>query len=402
MSLKFRNQPSVFCVLLIGLIGASAQQPAPAAPQRPASQFALVPAPPPSPTVHPDGSVTFDLLMTHAEVVEIQVEGFAKPFAMVKDAANPGHWTFSLPVMAPEYYSYSFLVDGVNVVDPHNIVTKPSAFRVQSVFFIPGHPAEPWEVQDVPHGVLHHHEYNSAIVKRDSSYYVYTPPGFDPAAKTTYPVLYLLHGYSDEDWAWTQMAKANVILDNLIAQGKAKPMIVVMPLGYGDMDMIRHGWAAWSDQALVQRNFKLFEEALYKEVMPRITAEYPISAGREDHAIAGLSMGGAETLLVGLNHTQDFAWIGAFSAGGIGANNFPKIFPAITPETGPAINSSLRLLWISVGTEDGLREPNRKLIAWLKEDGVQPKAVETPGMHVWMVWRDNLAHFAPLLFQPRK
>src|SRR6185312_14796869 len=353
--IKLHIHLPVSCLLLAGLCAASAQQTAPTPPRRPASQFALVPAPPPSPVIHADRSVTFDLLMPHAEVVEVQVEGFAKPFPMVKDAANPGHWTFSLPPMAPEYYSYSFLVDGVNVVDPHNIVTKPSAFRVQSVFFIPGQPAEPWEVQDVPHGVLHHHEYNSAIVKRDSSYYVYTPPGFDPAAKTKYPVLYL-----------------------------------------------RHGWAAWTEPALVQRNFTLFEEALYKEVMPRVTAEYPISASREEHAIAGLSMGGAETLLVGLNHTQDFAWIGAFSAGGIGANNFPKIFPAITPESGPAINKSLRLLWISVGTEDGLLEPNRKLIAWLKEDGVQPKAVETPGMHVWMVWRDNLANFAPLLFQPKK
>ncbi len=379
------------------------QQAAPTAslPPRSTSPAPLVAAPPPSPTIHPDGSVTFDLLMPHAEKVEVQVEGFVSPFAMTQ--TQPGHWTYTLPPLPPlppEYYSYSFLVDGVNVVDPHNVTVKPSAFRVQNIFLIPGH--EPWEVADVPHGVVHHHEYTSAIVKRTGSYYVYTPPGFDPASKKPYPVLYLLHGYSDEDWAWTQMAKANVILDNLIAAGKAQPMIVVMPLGYGDMDMIKRGWIAWQDQTLVRRNFTLFGQALYSEIMPRVQAEYPLSPSREDHAIAGLSMGGAETLLIGLNHTQDFAWIGAFSAGGIGSTGFPQLFPDITPQTAPEIDKRLRLLWISCGTEDGLLGPNRKLIAWLQEQGLHPKAVETPGMHVWMVWRDNLVHFAPLLFQPKK
>ena len=357
----------------------------------------LVPAPVATPEVHADRSVTFDLLMPHAEHVEVQVEGFARPFAMKADAA--GHWTYTLPPLAPEYYSYSFLVDGTNVVDPHNVVTKPSAFRVQSVLLVPGR--QLWEERDVPHGTVHHHVYTSAIVKRTSSYFVYTPPGFDAAAKRTYPVLYLLHGYSDEAWAWTDMAKANVILDNLIAEGKAQPMIVVMPLGYGDMEMIRRGWAAWQDPELVRRNFALFGEALYGEVMPRVRAEYPLSARREEHAIAGLSMGGAETLLVGLNHSEDFAWIGAFSAGGIGSSGFAQSFPAIEPATAAAFNRGNRLLWISCGTEDGLLEPNRKVIAWLQAQGLKPMAVETPGMHTWMVWRDNLAHFAPLLFQPQ-
>jgi enterochelin esterase family protein len=152
----------------------------------------------------------------------------------------------------------------------------------------------------------------------------------------------------------------------------------------------------------VRRNFTLFGQALYTEVMPLVTAEYPISGAREDHAIAGLSMGGAETLLVGLNHTDDFAWIGGFSAGGIGSNGFAQLFPAITPASAAKINAGMRLLWISCGTEDGLLEPNRKLIAWLGEQGVKTKAVETPGMHVWMVWRDNLAQFAPLLFQAKQ
>jgi enterochelin esterase family protein len=375
---------------------AFAQQANPTASSAPAP---LVPAPAPSPTVHPDRSVTFELLMPHAKDVELQIEGFAKPFSMQRDSSSsqPGLWTYTLAPLPPEYYSYSFSVDGTSVVDPHNSLTKSSAFRVQSVFLVPGH--QLWEVRDVPHGVVHRHSYTSDIVKRDSSYYVYTPPGFDPTANRRYPVLYLLHGYSDEASAWTDMAKANVILDNLIAEGKAKPMIVVMPLGYGDMEMIRRGWIAWQDVDLIRRNFLLFGQALYREIMPRVNAEYPLSRSREDHALAGLSMGGAETLLIGLNHTSDFAWIGAFSAGGIGSAGFPQLFPAITHETAPAIQRSLRLLWISCGTEDALIDPNRKLIAWLRAQGLEPESVETPGMHVWMVWRDNLAHFAPLLFQ---
>ena len=196
------------------------------------------------------------------------------------------------------------------------------------------------------------------------------------------------------------MAKANVILDNLIAEGKARPMIVVMPLGYGDMEMIKRGWIAWQDQALVRRNFTLFSEVLYKEVMPLVTSQYPISPKRVDHAIAGLSMGGAETLLVGLQPYRGLCLDRSVQRRRHRLGNFPQLFPAITPATG-GIAANSRLLWISCGTEDGLLEPYRKLIAWLHEQGLAPMAVETPGMHVWMVWRDNLAHFAPLLFQPK-
>ena len=397
MPLSSRALLTLFLFALPALAAAAAQPPTPAATVPVAtSPVALVPAPQATPAIHPDRSVTFTLAMPHAEHVEVQVEGFSKPFAMTRNTG--GEWTYTLPPLAPEYYSYSFLVDGTNVVDPHNVATKPSAFRVQSLMLVPGH--EPWEVRDVPHGEVTRHEYTSAIVKRTSPYYVYTPPGYKAGEQKQYPVLYLLHGYSDEASAWTDMGKADVILDNLIAEGKARPMIVVMPLGYGDMDMLRRGWSAWTDQALVQRNFKLFADALYSEVMPRVAAEYPLSPDRDDHALAGLSMGGAETLLVGLNHAQDFAWIGAFSAGGFGGEPFAPRFPAIASDAA-AFNRGNKLLWISVGTEDGLLAPNRKLIAWLTQQGVHPMAIETPGMHAWMVWRDNLTHFLPLLFQTK-
>ena len=373
-----------------------AQQTVPPANERTAP-VPLVPAAPASPEVQGDGTVAFHLAMPNAQSVALHLEGVKDPYAMSKGA--DGVWTVTVPGLAPQYYSYSFTVDGTDVLDPHNTLIKTSFFSNQNVFLIPGHPAMPWENADVPHGVVHHHYYHSDVAGINSEYFVYTPPGFNAHDKKKYPVLYLLHGYSDDPTAWTFMGKANIILDNLIAAGKAKPMIVVMPWGYGDMTIIKEGWAAWRDRAVVSSNFTKFGTALFTEVMPKVKQEYPLSDKREGHAIAGLSMGGAETLLVGLNHTDDFAWIGSFSAGGIGSDHFEPLFPAVTPQSGPQLQSKLKLLWIACGTEDGLWEPNQKFIAWLKSNGMQPTAIQTPGMHAWMVWRNNLSNFAPLLFQ---
>jgi enterochelin esterase-like enzyme len=392
----------VLITLLLSVCSFAALAQQATAPARPVQQSsaptALVPAPAKSPQVDAEGNATFTLAMPNAQKVELHLENVREPLAMTKGA--DGAWTVTVPKLAPEYYSYSYDVDGTSVIDPHNTTLKTSFFSTQNVFLVPGQPPMPWEEADVPHGEVHHHFYRSKIVDYNSEYYVYTPPGFDAKSGKKYPVLYLLHGYSDDPSAWTWMGKANVILDNLIAQGKAKPMIVVMPLGYGTMDMISRGWAVWHDPETTARNFRDFGRVLYEEVMPRVKAAYPLSDEREDHAIAGLSMGGAEALLVGLNHTDDFAYIGAFSAGGIGDSNFGPLFPAITPQTGGQIQSKLKLLWISCGEQDGLFPANQKLIAWLKEQGVQPRAVAAPGMmHVWMVWRDNLSNLAPLLFK---
>ena len=252
----------------------------------------------------------------------------------------------------------------------------------------------PWELNDVPHGEIHHHFYKSKVAGDARDYYVYTPPDYDPAAKKTYPVLYLLHGFSDDASGWTAVGHANVILDNLIAQGKAKPMVVVMPLGYGTMQFVQLGWNAWSHTELRDRNFGNFTEALLTEVMPRVESEYRITGDRNARAIAGLSMGGSESLLTGLNNLDKFSWIGAFSSGGI-SEDFQKEFPALDAKA----NQQLHLLWIACGTEDRLITVNRNLREWLKTKGVKATEIETPGMHTWMVWRRNLAEFAPLLFR---
>jgi enterochelin esterase-like enzyme len=286
------------------------------------------------------------------------------------------------------------LADGVRVLDPSNHEFVPNLLIPSSALHVPGSPSLPWEVNDVPHGEIHHHFYRSAVSSDDRDYFVYTPPGYDPTAKKTYPVLYLLHGYSDDASGWTAVGLANVILDNLIAQGKATPMIVVMPLGYGTMEMIRQSWGAWSHADLRDANFRTFTEALLTEVMPRVEDEYRITKDRNARAIAGLSMGGSESLLTGLNHLEKFAWIGAFSSGGI-----PEAFDKDFPDLDAKANQQIRLLWIACGTEDRLITVNRNLRAWLKGKGINTTEVETPGMHTWMVWRRNLAEFAQLLFR---
>ena len=345
-----------------------------------------------TPEVHSDNSVTFRFRAPNAQEVKLTREGIPDPFPMQKD--ENGVWTVNTPPWPPDYYGYSILVDGVRNIDPNNHLLKPNLLNNENEVHIQGPPSLPWELNDVPHGEIHHHFYHSTVANDDRDYYVYTPPSYDPSAKTTYPVLYLLHGYSDDASGWTAVGRENVIFDNLIAQGKAKPMIVVMPLGYGTMQMITLGWGVWNRQDIRDENITKFRDALLTEVMPKVESEYRIKRDRESRAIAGLSMGGSESLLTGLNNLDKFAWVGSFSAGGI-PGDFAKDFPNLDSNA----NQRLKLLWIACGTEDRLITPNRNLREWLKQKGIEHTDIETPGMHTWMVWRRNLAAFAPLLFR---
>jgi enterochelin esterase family protein len=340
--------------------------------------------------VHSDASVTFRISAPNAKEVKLDREG-VEPVAMQKD--EKGIWSVTTLPLAPDYYGYSFMVDGVRTMDASNPLLVPNLLDPGNAVHVPGPSSLPWEVNAVAHGEIHHHFYRSAVAQDERDYYVYTPPGYEDSGKRQYPVLYLLHGFSDDASGWTAVGHANVILDNLIVQGKAKPMIVVMPLGYGTMEMVRSGWTAWSHADLRDENFKNFTEALLTEVMPQAEGEYRIAKDRDSRAIAGLSMGGSESLLTGLNHLDEFSWVGAFSSGGI-PEDFQKDFPSIDAQA----NQQLHLLWIACGTEDHLITINRNLRGWLKEKGVRVTEIETPGMHTWMVWRRNLSEFAPLLF----
>lgn len=346
-----------------------------------------------SPDVQPDRHVTFRFKDPTAKSVKLSFEG-AKQVAMQKDAQ--GIWSVTIGPLEPDFYGYSFVADGVNLLDPSNTLIKPNLLMLSNQVHVPGPPSLPWEINNVPHGVIHHHFYHSTVVGDDRDFYVYTPPGYDPTAKTAYPVLYLLHGYSDDASGWTAVGRANVILDNLITQGKSKPMVIVMPLGYGAPQILNTHGPMFRDPSLVRRNMDKFREALFTEVMPQVEKDYRVLTGRDDRAIAGLSMGGAESLYVGLNNLDRFAWVASFSAGGLG-NDYNTAFPSLNSSA----NAQLHVLWIACGTEDQLIGPNRKFREWLTSKGIHQTDIETPGMHTWMVWRRNLAAFAPLLFQDK-
>ncbi len=351
-------------------------------------------APPPliSPEVHSDNRVTFRFRDPNAKEVSVSLEGAAKPLTMQKD--DQGVWSVTTDPLVPDYYGYSIDADGVTMFDPSNHSIKPNFLYRSSEVHVPGPPTLSWEIGAVPHGVIHHHFYKSTVVGDDRDFFVYTPPGYDALGKTAYPVLYLLHGFSDDASGWTAVGRANVILDNLIAQGKAKPMLVVMPLGYGAPEVLAPSSGGPRDPALHQRNMDRFREALLTEVIPQVEAAYRVNKDRNSRAIAGLSMGGAESLLTGLNTLDQFAWIGAFSSGGVNTS-FDKEFPGLDSKA----NQRLHLLWIACGTEDHLIGANREFRAWLASKGIQHVDIETPGMHAWMVWRRNLTGFAPLLFR---
>jgi enterochelin esterase family protein len=393
MTIRTALHLSLFSTLVLAIPAFAQQTPPAAQPTSPApSVLPVLPKYPPSPDVHPDGSVTFHLPAPHAEKVLFALEG-ADPVPMKK--GDDGIWSITTAPLTPDDYGYHFVSDGVITTDPVNSHYKSNLLYTDNIVHVTGPTPQPWDDTDVPHGIVHHHFYKSAIVGDDRDYYVYTPPGYDPAAKTRYPVLYLLHGYSDNASGWTAVGYANLILDNLIAQGKARPMLVVMPLGYGAPEVVSRAGPS-RDPDLTKRNFDRFSSSLLTEVLPQVEREYHVSSDRRDRAIAGLSMGGAESLLTGLNNLDKFAWIGAFSSGGLRVE-----YDAAFSSLSSADNGRIRLLWIACGRDDGLFTANQQLEAWLKSKEMAFTPIETPGRHTWMVWRRNLTNFAPLLFQPR-
>lgn len=349
------------------------------------------PTPVVSPEVKSDNRVTFRFRAPNAKEVALSLEGTPKDLAMQKD--EQGIWSVTTEPLTPDFYGYAFVADSVHLIDPSNPLMKPNLLNTTSQVHVPGAPL-PWEVGDVPHGEVHHHFYKSAVVGDHRDFYVYTPPGYDGRGKQTYPVLYLLHGFSDDASGWTAVGRANVIMDNLIAQGKTKPMVVVMTLGYGAPEILRGGFGAFRNTELRDRNFAKFSDALLGEVLPQVESTYLVNKDRNSRAIAGLSMGGSESLLTGLNNLDKFAWVGAFSSGGI-PEEFDKDFPKLDARA----NEQLKVLWIACGVDDRLIELNRKLRSWLEAKGVHKVDVETPGAHTWMVWRRNLVAFSGLLFR---
>ena len=253
-----------------------------------------------SPEVAADGRVTFRLRAPNAKEVAVAMGG--NRLAMQKD--EQGLWTATSDVLAPDYYTYALVVDGASINDPANRQVQTSFAGFQSMFVVPG--PHPWlPAPGVARGAIARHTFRSAVAKDERDYFVYTPAGYDARRSRPYPVLFLLHGLGDDAERWMNGGAANVILDNLIAQGKAVPMVLVTTLGYG----VDNGPAG----AMAPESVTGYTKILLDEVMPAIERSYNVSRNREERAIAGLSMGGAETLYTALNHLDKFAWIGSFS-----------------------------------------------------------------------------------------
>ena len=304
-----------------------------------------------------------------------------------------GVWTLTLGPLAPGIYDYTFDIDGVVVADPANAqVVSNRRGSIRGLVEIPGPPGQPRhdEWRPVPHGTITAHWYDSKVTGSRRRLHVYTPPGYDPTASKRYPVLYLLHGNSGHDLQWTDIGRANVIADNVIADGKSLPMLIVMPDGHP----LRPDPTQRTDEKLKEQ---LFDGDLLREIIPLVERTYRVVADREHRAIAGLSMGGGQSLGAGFRHNDRFAWIGGFSAS---LGSMFELIPA-KGAAAAAFNERTRLLWIATGNEDydvGVKR-NRDFVERLKEAGVRHVSIESEGMHMWSVWRRYLADFMPLLFR---
>jgi enterochelin esterase family protein len=273
------------------------------------------------------------------------------------------------------------------MIDPGNPMMKATRLPENSILQIRGNPPLLWDFQNVPHGTLHLHAYYSTALNRIRNLVVYTPPGYEYQARTKYPVLYLQHGYGDNQTAWTVQGKANVILDNLIAQGRAKPMIVVMMDGHAMVPVLSLG------QPFLEQNTELFEHDLFQNAMPLVEKNYRVKNGSINRAIAGLSMGGGHSLTIGLNHSDTFAWVGGFSSV---VPSEAEISAGLKNPS--ALNRNLKLLWIADGKNDFLLQRNEDFISLLQEKSIRYEWHLTDGAHAWPVWRNYLISFASELF----
>ena len=339
-----------------------------------------------SPQVHKDRRVTFRLRAPAAKQVGVNVQFQQGLQPMVRN--REGLWTVTLGPAEPEIYEYSFVVDGLEIVDPLNSWLKVWINTAKNLVEVPGERPMFFQQQQVPHGTLHLHKYHSKPLGVTRELYIYTPPDYEMSEDTRYPVLYLLHGMGDTEDTWTVVGRANLIVDNLLAENKAKPLVIVMPYGHTPKtppNMRSIG------------NYAAFEKDLIEDVIPYVQSRYRVSSDRKDRAIAGLSMGGGQSLTVGLGNLELFEWVGAFSSAVPRGQQLDKLLAR--PET---INQSLKLLWIGCGRSDFLLQQNQNLLKRLKADNINHVAHITEGSHEWRLWRRYLNEFVPLLFKAGK
>jgi enterochelin esterase-like enzyme len=393
-----RSRGRYRAVRLVGLLGAFAvagsarAQAPPERPRFPVPQGPRVT----SPEVAADRRVAFRILAPKAEAVrlagtDIPDNAQGTPLTMGAE----GVWEGTLGPLAPGAYRYNFDVDGVSVLDPRNPTTSESNENTWSLVYVPG--SEVMDTRDVPHGAVAAVTYHSNALKRFRKMHVYTPPGYEKG-EGPYPVFYLLHGAFDCDDSWTSVGRAGFILDNLIAAGKAVPMVVVMPAGHTGPFAFGAPRPATDE----------FVADFTGDVMPYVESHYRVQADRAHRAIAGLSMGGGQTLTIGMSRLDDFAYLGVFSSGvfGITGRGPGSGEPGPTFEErhraaldAAAKKKGLKLFWFATGKDDFVVETSRATVEMLKKHGFDVSYRETAGGHTWLNWRDYLAEFAPQLFR---
>ena len=341
----------------------------------------------PTYVVNPDKTVTFQLSAPKATTVELSGDFVQGNQALTKQ--DNGVWSITVGPLKPTIYNYSFAIDGVRVPDPQNPMVKLGDRSSESMFEVPGDKPASYDIQPVPHGTVHVNYYDSKSVGALRSIWVYTPPGYE-SGTARYPTLYLLHGSGDTEAGWVVAGRANMILDNLIAAGKAKPMIVVMPYGR-PLQEVYFG----ASQQPSDRN--AWENDLLNDVIPYVEKLYRVTANADNRAIAGLSMGGGQALQTGMTHLDVFHAIGAFSAAARGQNieDQYKDFFADSAAT----NKKLKVFYIACGKTDSLFPGSQNLADTLQKHDIKHSFTASEEGHVWRNWRDYLTEFTPQLFR---
>jgi enterochelin esterase-like enzyme len=390
--------------------------PAAAAPGRGAQGPQVV-----SPEVAADRHITFRILAPQAQNVRLgagDIPGLSgggrgtaatsgpPPNQMTK--AENGVWSLTIGPIDPGAYRYNFNVDGVTTIDPRNPSISESNTNVWSLVVIPG--SDMMDTRQVPHGAVASIPYYSTALGKFRRMHIYTPPGYELGGNQKFPVFYLLHGSGDCDEAWTSVGRAGFILDNLIAAKKAKPMIVVMPAGHTSATGGR-GAAPAAGAAPAPPPRDEFAEDFTKDIMPYVEKNYRTLNTRPNRAIAGLSMGGSQTMNIAFLNLAKFAYIGVFSSGAsLGGGRGAAATPAPTGPSAyetahkadldnPELKKGTKLIWLSTGVDDGLIANSRSTVEMLKKHGFNPVFKESPGAHTWINWRNYLIEFAPQLFQ---
>ncbi len=334
-----------------------------------------------------DGRVTFRF---RGKGEKVTAAGqFGPAVSLEKSGDNQWAGTTAEPVK-PGVYEYHLTVDGLNVIDALNPAIKPQRWPGSSILHVPANPPALWDLQDIPHGTVHQHTYKSEALGKWRDLVVYTPPGYENAGADAapLPVLYLAHGFSDNQGTWTVHGKAHWILDALIGQKAAQPMIIVMP----DAHALPPG-EGWKDD-YGKANTDAFCAELVKDVIPFTEKTYRVRREPASRAFAGLSMGGRHALTVGLTLSDSFSWIGAFSSA-------PPDEPTMTAaaQNAPALNSHLKLFWVACGKSDFLFQRNEEVHAAFEKAGIRHEYVVSDGDHSWPVWRNYLSQLAPKLFR---